>query len=73
MKLVPNYKDAWKWWSMQLLVLNGLLQGIWEAMPPDALAVIPQDWRGYITIGLLVLAGVVRLIDQGLNQPADEK
>jgi multisubunit Na+/H+ antiporter MnhB subunit len=65
MKLVPNAKQAWRWFSVQALTLIAALQVAWETLPPDAVNVIPADWRGYITLGLAVLAIVGRLIDQG--------
>ena len=64
MKLVPNARKAWRWFSMQLIAFAAALQVLWETLPADAVAVIPADWRGYITIGVLVLAMVGRLIDQ---------
>lgn len=68
MKLVPNAKSAWKWFSMQLLTVTAALTVAWETLPPDALAVIPVDWRGYITLGLILSAMVGRIIDQGTAQ-----
>jgi hypothetical protein len=64
MRLVPNARDAWKWLSMRFIALAAALQVAWETLPPDALAVIPVDWRGYITLGILLLAMVGRVIDQ---------
>lgn len=68
MKLVPNARRAWKWFSMQMMALAATAQVAWESLPADALAVIPMDWRGYITLGLVVAAMLGRLIDQGTAQ-----
>ena len=68
MKLVPNARKAWKWFSMQLLVLTAAVQVAWETLPPEALALIPPDVQGYITLGLVLLAMVGRLVDQGTAQ-----
>jgi hypothetical protein len=65
MRLVPNASKAWRWFSIQLLTFTAALQVAWETLPPEALAVIPVDWRGYITLGLILAAMVGRLIDQG--------
>ena len=65
MKLVPNARRAWRWFSMQMMALVAAVQVAWETLPPDALAVIPADARGYITLGLVLLAMVGRMIDQG--------
>jgi hypothetical protein len=65
MKLVDNAASAPRWFSMQLLTIVAALQVVWETLPPDALAIIPEGWRGYITLGLVLAAMVGRLIDQG--------
>lgn len=61
MKLVPNWRAAPKWLSMQFIALAA----VWVSLPPDAVAVIPEPWRGYITLFLLIGAGVGRMINQG--------
>lgn len=61
MHIVPNWKSAWKWLSMQFIALAA----IWETLPVEAVAVIPEPWRGWITLVLLLGAGIGRMIDQG--------
>ena len=61
MHLVPNWRKAPRWISMQMIALATL----WESLPPDAVAVIPDPWRGYVTLALLIGAGLGRMIDQG--------
>lgn len=70
MKLVPNARRAWRWFSMQMMALAAAAQVAWETLPPDALAVISADWRGYITLGLVLAAMIGRLIDQGTAGPS---
>ena len=65
MKLVPNARRWWRWLSMQFLALAAAVQVAWETLPPEAMAIIPADWRGYITLGLVVAAMVGRVVDQG--------
>jgi hypothetical protein len=72
MKLVPNAAAAPRWFSMQILTVVAALQVAWETLPPEALALIPADWRGYITLALVILAMVGRLIDQGTAAPPSE-
>jgi len=64
-QLVPNWRKAWKWLSMWFMGLAAVAQTAWASLPPDALAVIPADARGYITLGLVAAAMVSRLVDQG--------
>ena len=61
MHLVPNWRKAPRWISMQMIALATL----WESLPPEAVAVIPDPWRGYVTLALLIGAGLGRMIDQG--------
>jgi hypothetical protein len=61
MHLVPNWQQAWKWLSIRFIALAAL----WETLPPEAVAVIPDPWRGYVTLTLLILAGLGRVVDQG--------
>lgn len=72
MKLVPNARQAWRWLSVQLLTLIAALQVFWETLPAEAMAVIPDDWRGWITLGLALAALAGRLIDQGLPKDAGQ-
>lgn len=71
MKIAPDAKNAWRWFSVQALTVIVALQLAWEALPADALAIIPADWRGYITLGLAVLAIIGRLIDQTKPEPTE--
>jgi hypothetical protein len=64
MRLVPNWKSAWKWLSVQMIALAT----IWESLPPDAIAAIPDPWAGRVTLILLIGAGLGRMIDQGTAQ-----
>jgi hypothetical protein len=61
MKLVPNWQKAWKWFSVQAIALAAL----WETIPLEAKVVLEPTTQSWITLGLLVLAGVGRMIDQG--------
>ena len=61
MKLVPNARYAWRWFSVQAIALAA----IWEGMPLDAKAVIPEPYGAWVTLGLLGAAGLGRMIDQG--------
>lgn len=68
MNFVEDIRNAAKWWSMRFLILAGVVQASWQEMPPEVLAVIPQDWRGWITFGLIVAAAISRVIKQDLPQ-----
>ena len=61
MKLVPNASKAWKWISVQFIAFAAL----WETIPLEAKAVLEPSTQSWITLGLLVGAGLGRMIDQG--------
>ena len=61
MRLIPNWTKAWKFLSMQAIALAA----IWDTIPLEAKAVLAPDTQSWITLGLLVAAGVGRMIDQG--------
>jgi len=64
MKLIEDWRKAWKMFSVQAMALCAALQGAWVAMPPDLQARIPSAIVSGLSITLLVLGLVGRLIDQ---------
>jgi hypothetical protein len=67
MTLIPNWREAWRWFSIQSLALIMLLPTIWEALPSDAKVFIPEGWGIWIVV-LIAAAGIVgRLVDQNKN------
>lgn len=65
MKLVDDFKSAWRWFSVQAMALAIAVQGAWEVLPPDMKAGIPPKLVTYVTLGLLVLGVAGRLVKQG--------
>jgi hypothetical protein len=64
MKLVDDFKSAWRWFSVQAMFLAFVLQGAWEAVPADMKASIPQQYVTYITLFLLAMGIAGRLVKQ---------
>lgn len=64
MKLVENVKSAWKWFSVQAMVLAGAVQGAWIFIPDDMRSNMPHGVVQSSTISLLVLGVIGRLIKQ---------
>ena len=69
MKLVSNWKSAWRWMSVQFIALAAL----WESIPIEAKAVLDPSTQSSITLALLVAAGLGRMIDQGTAAPPVEE
>ena len=62
MKLIPNWREAWRFLSIQMIALAA----IWESIPEDVKAsVVAPDWQNRVTFALIVAAGLGRLKDQG--------
>ena len=62
--LVDNARSAWRWFSVQAMVLAGAIQGAWMFLPEDMKSSIPPGIVQAVTIALLVLGVAGRLIDQ---------
>jgi len=65
MKMVPDAKRAWRFFSVQAMTLQGAAAAAWLAVPDDMRAAVPSEW---LAIGALVLTGlgiIGRLVDQG--------
>ena len=63
MKLVPNASKAWRWLSMQFIAFAAL----WESIPLEAKSVLDPSTQSWITLGLLVAAGLGRMIQQDIK------
>lgn len=67
MKPVKNWRDAWKWFSVQAMAIAGAIQGVWIALPDDMKASIPVDYVTYATMAAVAFGVIGRVIDQGGN------
>lgn len=64
MKLVANWKSAWKWFSVQFVAAAGAVQLSVLAFPEIVRAWLP-DWLTHLLAMVLLLAAVLgRLVDQ---------
>ena len=68
MQLIQNASQAPQMWSVRFIALAAMAQLAWETLPPESLALIPEDWRGWIVLALTIAAGVSRVIKQELPQ-----
>jgi len=64
MKLVANWKSAWKWFSVQFVAAAGAVQLSVLAFPETVRAWLP-DWLTHLLAVALLLAAVLgRLVEQ---------
>lgn len=64
MKLVQDVKDAWKWFSVQAMVVAGALQATWLVLPADMKSNLPEPVIQWSVVAMLVFGVVGRLVDQ---------
>jgi len=76
MKLLPNWRLAWRWSSVQLSALGAVLlalaialpdvvTSIWSALPPAVLDRLPANVALLVPLAIQIAAGVARVIQQG--------
>lgn len=64
MKFVDNAKNAWRWFSVQAMVLAGAIQGAWVFVPEDMRTSLPLNAVQAITAVLLAMGVAGRLVKQ---------
>ena len=64
MKLIEGWKSAYRFISVQAMVLAGAIQGAWLYVPDDLRSTVPQSWLQGITIALMVMGVAGRLVKQ---------
>jgi hypothetical protein len=64
-KLVEDWRKAWKWFSVNAMIAAAAIQGAWLQIPEDMKAHIPEAMVSGVTIALLVLGVAGRIVKQG--------
>lgn len=64
MRLVDDWKRAWRWFSMQAMASAGAVQVGWVSLPDDMRRSIPASWVSALTMLLLVAGIAGRLVKQ---------
>ena len=64
MKLVPDAKDAWRWFSIRAMALQGAVAASWLMVPDDMRASVPPEWLAGAALVLTALGVLGRLVDQ---------
>lgn len=64
MKIVENAKNAYRWFSVQAMVIAGAIQSAWAFIPEDLRSSAPEKVVQVSTIVLLVLGVLGRLVKQ---------
>lgn len=69
MKLIPDWKDAWRWFSVQALAAIMALPVVWSMLPADVKGFLPDGWEPWVLVTLAAAGLIGRVIDQG-RKPA---
>ena len=64
MRLVTQWRRAWRWFSIQAMALAAMLQAAWAALPDDMRAHLPGRQIAAVTMTLLLLGIGGRLLKQ---------
>lgn len=62
---VKDWKDCWKWASTWMMLVLVALPEVWEQMPPDIKAMLPEAWEPGVLLLLWVAAIFARIWNQG--------
>lgn len=65
MKLVSDWKDCWRWWSVRFYAALAVVPVVWSSMPDDVKAYIPTEWQPWIVVAMATAGFAGRLVDQG--------
>jgi hypothetical protein len=63
-KIKPDWRSAWRWYSMQAMALATALIGAWAALPDEWRQAVPEGLVQGITLVTLGLGMVGRLLTQ---------
>ena len=64
MKLVSDWRKAWKWHSTHAMAIAAVLPIAWAQLPNDLKSAVPDAWLPWIA-GVVLVAGIIgRVVDQ---------
>ncbi len=64
MRLVAEWRSAWRWFSLQAMALTAAIQAAWATIPDDLKQHFPARLVTAVSIGLLLLGIGGRLVQQ---------
>jgi len=64
MSMIQNWRESWRFFSMQAFALAGAIQTAWLTVPPEMQALVPVEWVMIATIVCVALGAIGRLTIQ---------
>lgn len=65
LKLVPDWRKALGWLSVQIPLLNVAFISVWAQLPPKFQDALPAQYVLVIAVALIFVGVLGRMIDQG--------
>ena len=63
-RLVRNWRQGWKWASLQSDFLTGVAASAWLAVPGDMRAAVPPGYLAIAALALAVFGFIGRLVER---------
>ena len=64
MRLIPDWRKCWRYYSTQALVALAALPLVWASIPVEVQMMVPDAWRPWL-LSAMALAGIAgRLVKQ---------
>jgi uncharacterized membrane protein len=70
--LVQEWKQAWRWFSMQAMAATVAVQMVWAGLPDDLKRHLPEKLVAALSLGLLLVGIMGRLVRQK-NMTSEKK
>lgn len=64
MKLVDDWKNAWKWVSVHAFLVLAALPLVWLQLPQDVKNMLPEAWRPWVLTAIAIGGILGRIKDQ---------
>lgn len=66
--LVANFREGWKWLSVQWPVAVGVLIELYQTFPDEVKAVIPSAWMPHLAAAAFLATAALRFVNQSKEQ-----
>jgi len=64
MSLIPNWREAWKWFSVQALAAIVAIPFVWASLPSDLKAYVPDGAEPWVLMAIAMAGIIGRIVDQ---------
>jgi hypothetical protein len=61
-RIVEDWRDFWRWWSMRWMAVAGAVTAAWATYPEEIKRVIPPQYMKLFLLVLIVLSIAARVM-----------